>query len=126
MSDIVIDAPAALSALEAEVAEHGAETVYRKPDGICRYAHEGAPSCLIGHALARLGASSEQLAAMDGNAPDVAAIETVVLPAGLSLTPHARRVFDAAQQDQDLGKTWREALESATFARHQSRPVDDR
>lgn len=83
----------------------------------CRYASyesedEDYPGCLIGQVFSRLGATREQLVAMDRCGGTIGALaEDGDIP--FELTDSALRVFAAAQEEQDEGKPWSEALEAA-------------
>jgi hypothetical protein len=116
-----IDGQRALELLREVVAEHGTETVYQQvpvmgSDGserlMCVYAHDGQPSCLIGHALHRAGVTVDELAALQGVADEL----DDVLPARVDLDPLAESVFYAAQFLQDDGSPWGEALTAAEEA----------
>lgn len=108
-----IDERRALELLIDVVDAAGEDVVYQKiwvnGDFKCRYAVNERPSCLVGQALFRAGATVETLELfdrMDLPAKNMANMEGHV-------TARAARVFSAAQEAQDSGKTWGVALESA-------------
>ena len=99
-----------LHTLRQVVAEKGANYVYpdsEKRHGACRYRVNGEPSCLIGHALDRLGhvvppSLEEQSASHvlgEFGAPEP-----------------VRRVARHAQAAQDRGRPWGEVLSAAERA----------
>ena len=60
-----------LAALEAVVAERGADWVYPdewRDDGVCRYVVDGCPACIVGAALAHLGVPVDVLAVFETSA----------------------------------------------------------
>lgn len=91
----------------------------------CKYVRDGAPSCLVGHALHALGIPLDTLTVLDSyqNGSGVAAGTLPQhLPSG-TLTVEAAGVFGAAQTAQDTGESWGEALASAA-ARHAAEVAD--
>lgn len=118
---IEIDGPRALELLQAAVDEKGADYVY--PTGeyeTCSYARDDSPSCLVGHAVHCAGVTIDALHCMDvdtieddeGNQLD-ASSEIQNIPTeryGFRLMPGAVRAFQEAQQKQDSGIPWGEAL----------------
>ena len=106
-----IDGRRALELLIDVVDQYGPETVYEKvplPDGDgngCVYVYLGEPSCLVGHALVRAGAPISGL-----NISSPAALLDSHFP---SIGSAAARVFQAAQDKQDTGETWGDALDAA-------------
>lgn len=117
MADIQIDATRAIELLREVVAESGEDYRYELIEtgygSACHYAHNGCPSCLVGHALHRAGMTVNQLAALDGQDNDIA---TVPLPVGVELTSFAREVFAVAQDAQDIRQPWGMALSAAERA----------
>ncbi|MFJ8818180.1 hypothetical protein [Amycolatopsis thermoflava] len=118
-TEIVIDVDRALQLLREVVAERGADTVYQpvrlgasRPDRAplpnCVYAHNGAPSCLVGHALHRAGVPVEDLAKMTGQIDELS-----WWPESLDVGSDAVEVFLAAQYAQDEGSPWGDALAAA-------------
>lgn len=122
----LFDVPEVLVALEAAVAERGADYVYdygSTPSGNCVYVgSDGTPSCIVGVALSKLGVSVEtlkaegQTGAAGGRTPfNAIAIGSRSDLAAL-LTPAAVNVLAAAQFRQDSGESWGEALNAARRA----------
>lgn len=92
-------------ALQDAVADAGDDYVYPRENG-CQYVHNGAPSCLIGHALHRMGAPIKELATFDSYRPGItASAETALRHLGCP-DSRLRCAAEAAQQAQDDGKTW--------------------
>lgn len=127
MNTTVIDADMAIALLERAVQEMGADHVYQRVHGefdrigeatMCAYQHDGRPSCIVGHALSYAGVTIEQLREMDEAADEVTSVEALygddLLP--VEMTDDAVTVFEAAQQAQDNGAPWGEALEAARKA----------
>jgi hypothetical protein len=130
--NIDIDGPRALELLVHQVRDR--ETfVYEKVlvDNVaaCTYERCGSPSCLIGHALHEAGVPLAVLRDCDEHKynftkvpedrPDFTffsgtGISNLDLEQiGVRLTPKARAIFVAAQETQDHGLTWGEALAHA-------------
>lgn len=111
MTSRYIGADEALAALEAVVAEGGEDYVYpdeeKDHDGMCRYVRkDGTPSCIVGHVVTLLDPELLPLLATK----EGAAALSLGFPDKLHFTNQAAQVLDAAQQEQDNGKTWGEAL----------------
>lgn len=109
-----IDERRALELLIDVVDQAGDDFVYEKVklasgnDG-CRYVMDGKPSCLVGHALVRAGCEISILEDLDS--PGVSAVD---LRSHLTwVTDGASEVFFAAQQVQDDGRTWGDAIGAA-------------
>lgn len=118
---IYIDGAKALELLANRVKGHE-DVVYTPFETApsCRYEFEGCPSCLIGGALFDAGVPLEALAELDRVWVDDedgqnggTGITEVNLPEGVTLTPQALKIFDAAQRVQDFGLTWSKALKHA-------------
>lgn len=95
-----------------EVAEESPSYVYEKPgEDMCLYQHSGKPSCLVGHAFARLGLDIEILKQFDKEEDSVWGIfrsfpeyledddETALMKIGM------------AQERQDSLVPWGDAVE---------------
>lgn len=86
----------------------------------CKYAKDGKPSCIIGHAWARLGMSVKDLAAFDDadNPVGLLYLETHTDPEyDIDNTPPAEFFLNAVQREQDRGKSWGVAVAAAAAAR---------
>jgi hypothetical protein len=102
------------------VSEFGVDHVYKRipgRDGSFAGCYNwdienNCPSCLIGHVVYRLGASPELLTACVGDAAS-SLISKFVHQSGLRLEYGVMDVLGAAQQSQDDGRTWGEALRDA-------------
>lgn len=108
---ITIDVDTSLRLLREVVTEFGGRTVYVIPAAYdtCVYADKGECSCLVGHVLVRAGVSVDVLDGEEGP------ITGLVLE-GIEVTDTARWVLAAAQEAQDIGETWGEALKRAEEA----------
>ena len=105
----------ALDLLAKAVAKRGEDYVYEKLDyasGLeCRYAHRGAPSCLVGEVLFEAGITLAALVRFDrdeiGNPSALVDTDSLDIPFATAFA------LDRAQQAQDTGKTWGAALQAA-------------
>jgi len=112
-----IDISRALDLLAASVQLRGDDFVYQ-PVWMeesryltCHYANRGTPDCIVGQALALAGVGIHDLEAMpDDGVRDLYLRQE--LPVAFTLGAVA--VFDAAQQCQDRGRSWGDALAHAT------------
>lgn len=110
-----IDARRALELLIDVVDQYGEDVVYQKVpldrnNGVgCRYEYEGNPSCLVGHVLVKAGADLSVLKGLDVIGAPADKIYTLVG----GVDPAASRVLQAAQDIQDRGDSWGEALDEA-------------
>ena len=117
---IVIDSDTAIKLLEGAVQLRGEAYIYSQPtSGLCFYEFNGTPSCGIGWALSRAGASLETLRVLD-RAYDgfPAAIGAPEIPKllegqGIQLVGNAQAIFKEFQLSQDRGHTWGTALTEA-------------
>jgi hypothetical protein len=101
----LLDVEGALALLERAVQEKGEDYVYPlsdKRDGICRYAVDYEPSCIVGHVLFYLGKLD---AAIEG-----ASAHTVLHDLA---TDEAKYLLLVVQRAQDAGKPWGQALGEA-------------
>ena len=101
-----------------KVGEERPEFVYEQdssPGGrSCSYARDGQPSCIVGHALVRLGLSVGDLELFDELGDS--GISEVVEASGHIFDeddPEATRKATVAQNQQDHGKPWGEATQGA-------------
>ena len=97
-----------LHALRQVVAEKGESYTYPESErdawDVCRYWHNGQPSCIIGHALDALGVVvPPSLEGMSANS---------IFREWRAKDPVTRAAL-AAQRAQDRGATWGEALSAA-------------
>lgn len=88
--------------------------------GMCAYfTPDGKPSCIVGHALAIEGLTLDEVGGE--NTASVETLDEHLQATGRwwGLTPGAVEVLAVAQQSQDTGETWGEALRCAEeAARH--------
>lgn len=108
----LITAEQMLEALRQSVAAQGEGFVYGYVDetDACVYIdNDGAPSCLVGHALSRLLPGTwREVPGVEGNT-DARSLDTNEE----FLEYDAKLVAEAAQMSQDLRETWGEALSAA-------------
>ena len=76
------------------------------PDESCKYVHDDAPSCLVGHVMSRLGLPLDILSAREGVSP-------VQIGGALGISARAADALTAAQDWQDQGETWSDARAAA-------------
>ena len=108
MTREILTAERALQLLREVVAERPGY-VYEAPDSRgCAYVDPatGEPSCLVGHVFIRAGWSAAELRRWNRTAVSW-------LPSNLAISEGARCMLDEAQQVQDSGWTWGEALLTA-------------
>jgi hypothetical protein len=110
-----VDARRALELMIDIVDQYGEDTVYEKVDNLignaksCRYEFHGHPSCLVGMALHRAGAPLSVLEYLDTVGAPADRIHHTVS----DVDSGAAQVFQAAQEIQDGGHRWGDALEKA-------------
>lgn len=91
----------------------------RREPVYCLYVEKGSPSCLVGHSFHYdFGISIPYLELLNsnelaGHLGGSSSVRALVMPEGVELTSEARQIFGAAQEIQDGGGTWGEALEAA-------------
>lgn len=113
----------ALEALRKAVELKGSDYVYPpgekdSPHGSCMYAHNGSPSCIVGHLVnildpeifARLAAAEEQ--GGPHGAEELTNPDVNYLPEDF-WSPSTARVLGFAQYAQDRGELWGTALATA-------------
>lgn len=89
------------------VAEFGEDYVYKKEeqeadeDVICSYQENGKPSCIVGHVLHRAGVEYN---------PDWEGGPCGTFLRGEGVPGYLANALGFAQVQQDIGKTWGEAL----------------
>lgn len=119
---IEINAQRAVELLREVVAEKGADHVIPSGAGCLYYLRGGdpirggaVPSCIVGHALAKLGVDLADAVGGRNSTPifhDVL-LGTLREKAGVHLSPEAVQVWYIAQKRQDERETWGVALEHA-------------
>lgn len=95
--------------LRTVVAENP-DFVYEAPGGpdevACKYVHDGAPSCLVGHVMSRLGLPLDILSANEGASP-------CQIGGDLGISVRAADALTEAQDYQDQEYTWSDSLAHA-------------
>jgi hypothetical protein len=74
----------------------------------CFYVHGDEPGCIVGHVMNRLGIPLDELREWEGKG-----IGSTVPNVGDLVSPNAEWALTEAQQVQDAGDPWREALAAA-------------
>ena len=113
-----------LDLLTEIVTEYGTDHVYQQlpydddhGGTYCTYVESGPeglrPSCLVGHFFVRLGVSLDRLnfPAVDTSGKGMPTAERVATD--LNVCYDAAKLLQAAQEEQDAGKTWGVALNRA-------------
>lgn len=93
-------------ALLEQIVNERPDYVYEKPggdDASCVYVHNGAPSCLVGHWLHKLGVSLDDI-------PEGEAASDTARVLGLAVSTPLADALDGAQDTQDSGLNWAQAL----------------
>jgi hypothetical protein len=95
------------------VSEVDKNFIYCPPGhGQCVYVYEGAPSCIVGHILARLGTDIKTLVNWDNSVNS--GIGSVALRDELNFNTDVLVFLRKLQGEQDNMSTWRRSLESAS------------
>lgn len=100
----------ALALLREIVSERPDGYRYEKPGQRCVYLHDGEPSCLIGHFFARLGVSTETLAALDADL-DGDGLDAGAAAMQLGFSTPVADLLNNVQARQDQKYTWTEAVD---------------
>lgn len=119
MERIKVGASDVASMLRAVVAErpdyiYEPPTVRPDPMTACYYVHGEAPGCLIGHVLNRLGVPLPELARWEGQSADDVANETLNITGHPDAVAKVLTELSWAQNFQDGGRSWGDALADAT------------
>ena len=116
----------AVELLQRAVAEKGADYVY-DPDsanpgsyGCAYFQQDGTPSCLVGHVIAYKGLTKGLLGVWNGSDVDL-----LVERGFLDLDERAQWLLANAQNLQDNGKSWGEALDGAIEFAEEVGSVED-
>lgn len=120
----ILDAPTALRLLTHAVQRNGAGFTYTRPlvagnpTPVCSYfTDDSAPSCIVGHVLRDFGAPAD-LIRLRGNSIGVYSLAARLEMASdeFQISKAAVKVLVAAQEVQDEGLPWGDALARAVLA----------
>ncbi|QDP43864.1 hypothetical protein SEA_DALLAS_119 [Mycobacterium phage Dallas] len=89
------------------VAASNPDYVYRDDHYTCAYVQAGGPSCLVGHGLWRLGLID---AKFETNRLNVEVFDHLWAEFGLEMDGEEVNWVQMAQERQDTGRTWGEAV----------------
>lgn len=89
----------------------GDETPYDPDFGCCAYRNRitNEPACIVGKALDTLGVLPEDTKFLEGSQSE----SVEVLLKGVAFDPRASTALSRAQNSQDEGETWHEAIDKA-------------
>lgn len=93
--------------MEEAVAERGSDYQYDTLSG-CDYVRDGEPSCIVGCVLAAAGVPLDKLHQYEGTSASM--VVDAVAPHEWA-DPDIRSALELAQESQDSGRPWGEALE---------------
>jgi len=109
--------PGVIEAMTAAVEARGRDYVYQRLGEMlaCRYVLDGRASCLVGDTLARCGVPLAELAKWEYT--HVGRLLYMLRRSGaITYETRVMDVLRAAQQRQDDGSTWGDALDAAVLA----------
>lgn len=118
---MILDGARAISNLRAVVFEAGPDYVYKRVEayglgGACVNFHNGQPSCIVGQVFGLLGLTAEKAEELGVAGTTIALISCELLNRSdfeWSFTPAAVGVLMTAQDYQDSGSSWGQALQAA-------------
>lgn len=105
--------------LDEAVAEFGEDYVDSKGgNGSCKYVRDGAPSCLVGQVLAKVGVPLDRLKVADlgqygGGVPADDLLVELEDEGVLKYDTGVIALLSEAQRKQDIGYTWGSAVRAA-------------
>lgn len=88
---------------------------------VCKYVLDGEPSCIVGQALSYLHVSTRAIAEMDHLSDPMFREDGAkhLAQYGVTFTEGALEILAAAQGEQDGGRTWGVALDTARLTHSQ-------
>lgn len=113
---IEITTESVVKGLDALVAQEGEDFIYRKNAGACTYIKNDAGDCIVGRYLVAQGVPVERLKEADGTLSGVRApalLRALKEEGVLDYEERAVAILDVAQDLQDTGETWGEAVSYA-------------
>lgn len=121
MKQITLTVEQALAALDAAVADKGADFRYRASWAVgCRYFHGSEPGCIVGHVLHQYGVGRDDLCGLWDSAVGAEVdmnvsygIRSLRVAGLLDIDDRTESVLTSAQDAQDCGETWGEAVQNA-------------
>lgn len=107
-----------LRELKEIVAEYGPDTTRQ-----CTYTKEDeagalAPHCIVGVFLSRHGITVDTLSAINGEPVESHHTRDVLETHGVNLDPQSAAILQTAQEHQDSGEPWAEAIKEAEVTFH--------
>ena len=118
---MILDGAGAISSLRSVVFENGPDYVYKRVEayglgGACVNFHNGQPSCIVGQVFGLLGLTAEKAEELGVAGTTIASTSCRFLNDSdfeWNFTPAAIGILAVAQDIQDGGKSWGEALKAA-------------
>lgn len=117
MIDITLDS--VRTGLLALVEQEGEDFIYKRNNGNCTYTREGDGDCLVGRFLIAEGVPVERLETADQHPTGLRApalLRQLVNEGVITVTEPAIGVLDIAQDFQDSGEPWGDAVNYALTA----------
>lgn len=124
---MILDADGAIRSLRTVVFEKGPDYVYQRVEayglkGSCvNFTEDGQPSCIVGHVFSLLGLTAEKALEVGVASTTIADVSCELLNRSdfeWKFTPQAQRILAVAQDYQDTGNSWGEALEACENVFH--------
>lgn len=124
---MILDADGAIRSLREVVFEKGPDYVYRRVEaygfqGACvNFTEDGEPSCIVGHVFGLLGLTGEKALEVGVASTAIASVSCELLNRSdfeWTFTDGAIRILAVAQDYQDTGSSWGEALEACENVFH--------
>jgi len=103
----------AIELLERVVADAGQDYIYPTYATSCVYVKDGAPSCIVGKALALAGIDLDLIAQLDGHNDEVVSAYAIPTYFPDLVSVEVAELLQVVQNHQDNGWTWGEALADA-------------
>lgn len=109
-----------IDTLRSIVEEYGQDYVYpaAKTGDVCTYANsDGTPSCIVGHFISRIDPEGfKKVANMEASEGESFSPDAALKYAGILYDTESDYALSEAQDAQDSGQTWGDALQEAIAA----------